>query len=158
MLKKYIYISVEYIAVTMRGIIVTVHCILVLYQTSTFTFSDWLLLVQDISIYQTSEYPFLPALIGYSSSGCPLDIYWFAKHNGVMRVSMQSPSSRVLTRQGSFIVAGYSLIWYNYKNNYSPQCQCQWIVVGIYLDSSKLSKYPLLFTSSLVNNHYYTLG
>ena len=36
-------------------------------------------------MYQTSEYPFSHALIGYPISGYPLDIYWFAKHNGCMQ-------------------------------------------------------------------------
>ena len=32
----------------------------------------------SIHVYQTNEYPFLRSLIGYSSSGYPLDIYFFA--------------------------------------------------------------------------------
>ena len=64
--------------------------------------------ISCISIYQTSECPFPRALIGYSSSGYPLDIYWFAKHNGRARFS------RVMTtRYNSVFLADYSLVWYH---------------------------------------------
>ena len=85
-----------------------------------------------ISIYQfqTSEYPFSCALIGYSSSEYPLDIHWSAKHNYLP-------------------VGQMKLIFCHCFNNFIilPQCQC--IVMDIYLASSRLSTYPPLFTTTV---------
>ena len=58
-------------------------------------------------MYQTSDF-FLRALIGYSSSGYPLDIYWFAKHNGRASVYLSTD----FWRDKKAVFLSLAIYWY----------------------------------------------
>ena len=63
-----------------------------------------------LSIYQTSEYPFLHNLIGYSSSGYP--VISTGLQNKLDTHASSHLSSCDLTIKITYFVTGYSLVWY----------------------------------------------
>ena len=73
-----------------------------------------------ISIYQTSEYPFLHTLIGYSSSKYP--VISTGLQNKMDACASITFTAKFCADKIHVFVTGYSLVWYILKQYYSTQC------------------------------------